>query len=554
MPIRRRVRPCAHMDRALAAWMPIALLGGGLAAGPAQAQAPPIAAPRAAPVATRIDFVEFSGNASLSGAVLLGALKPWIGRDLSVAQMNQMAQAVTDLYRKRGYMVATAYVAAQTVRDRTLRLTVVEGTFSDVAVRSNKSAVPDAVIARTLAANLCGRAEGCRGVGPVRKAAVERAGLLVAEIPGVRATYELAPGKEDGSTSIFADVTAAPKVTGSVGGDNGGLAVTGRWRGSLSVATSNLLGRGDRTSLSGAYSGKGFLSFSADASLPAGVRGVRIGATAGHTRYALGREFSVLDATGASDTAGLYASYPLIRAFDQAADVRAEVVGKRIRNNIGILGLHAKETAAEGVVTLTGSRLDHLLTTGSTQYRLGLTAGQLRLRDAVTRAFDAATARTAGGFGKIGYSLSREEVIRPGWTAFAQVSGQWALTNLDSSEKFGLSGPQGVRAYATGAVAADTATLLTVESRVSVPAAWTPGHQVTLGPFYDYGWATFNANDWVGYTGPRTGQLAGGGVYISVVAPGRYALKAGVAVRQQTANDVVAGARERVWLEAAAAF
>ena len=534
--------------------MCVILLGCGFGAGSAWAQAPAAVAQRAAPMTTRIDFVEFSGNASLSGAVLQDTLKTWIGRDLTFVQMNQMAQAVTDLYRKRGYMVATAYVAAQTVRNRTLKVTVVEGTFSDVAVRTNRSTVPNALILRTLATSLCGRSADCRGVGPVRKAAVERAGLLVAEIPGVRATYELAPGAEDGSTSLFADVTAAPKLAGTVGGDNGGLAVTGRWRASLNVTAANLLGRGDRASLFGAYSGKGFLSFSADASLPTGYRGVRVGVTAGHTRYALGREFSVLDATGVSDAIGAYASYPLIRAFDQATDLRAEVIGKRIRNDIGILDLHSKEDAAEGVVTLSGSRLDHLLTTGSTQYRLGLLAGRLRLRDPVTRAFDAATARTAGNFGKVGYSVSREEVIRTGWTAFAQLSGQWAFSNLDSSEKFGLSGPQGVRAYATGAVAADTVTLLTVESRVSVPSAWTPGHQVTVAPFYDYGRATFNADDWAGYTGRRSGQLAGGGVYLSVVAPERYALKAGVAVRQHTSNDAAGGARARVWLEAAAVF
>ena len=354
-----------------------------------------------------------------------------------------MAQAVTDLYRKRGYMVTSAYVAAQTVRDRTLRITVVEGKFSKVVVRSNTSRVADDVILEILSESLCGMSDGCRGVGPVRKAAVERAGLLVTKIPGVRATYELAPGEEEGSTSILADVTAAPRFSGSVGGDNGGLAVTGRWRASLSLAGANLLGRGDRTALSGAYSGKGFLSFAADASLPAGYRGVRVGATAAHTRYALGREFSVLDATGVSDALGLYASYPLIRAFDQAADLRAELVGKHIRNDIGILGLHAKETAAEGIVSLSGSRLDHVFTTGSTQYRLGATVGRLRLRDPVTRAFDQLTARTAGDFGKLTYSLGREEVIRPGWTAFAQVSGQYTLTNLDTVREVGSQRPAG---------------------------------------------------------------------------------------------------------------
>ena len=528
------------------------LLTWSLAACPCAAET--AAAPRPLAVTTRIDFVEFSGNASVSGAVLQDAVKPWLGRDLSVAQMNVMAEAVSGLYRKRGYMVATAYVAAQTVRDRTLKITIVEGVFSEVAVRSNTSRVPDATILRTLSVNLCGQPTGCRGAWPVRNAAVERAGLLATELPGVRVTYELAAGQEDGSTSVFADVTAAPRLSGTAGIDNGGLAFTGRWRAALSAKLSNLLDRGDVTSLSATYSGKGFASFVVDTSLPVASRGLRVGASASHVRYALGREFSVLEATGVSDAAGLYASYPLARAFDRSADLRAEVVGKRIRNSIGVVNLNAKATTTQGILTLTGSRLDPWLGTGSTQVRLALTAGDLRLRDPLTRRFDTLTAKTAGTFGKAAYLLSREQGVRPGWTAFAQISGQVALNNLDSSEKFGLTGPQGVRAYVSGAVAADTAALVTAESRLSVPAAWTPGHQVVLAPFYDYGWAQLNADNWAGYGGPRSVELSGGGVYLSVVAPGRYAMKAGVAMRQGTPNALPPGSREQFWLEAAVAF
>lgn len=498
--------------------------------------------------------MEFANNASLSGAVLQDAVKSWLGRDLSVTQMNQMAEAVSNLYRKRGYMVATAYVGAQSVRDRTLKITVVEGVFSDIVVRSNTSRVPDVTIARTLSANLCGRADDCRGVGPVRQAAVERAGLLVTELPGVQATYELAPGQEDGSTSLFADVTAAPRVSGTAGVDNGGLEFTGRWRAALTAKASNVLNRGDQTALSAAYSGKGFVSFAVDSSLPVTPRGWRVGITASRLRYALGREFSVLDATGASDAGGIYASYPLERAFDRSADLRGEVVGKRIRNTIGVVDLKARETAIEGILTLTASRNDRWLGAGSTQARLALTAGDLRLTDPASRQFDALTAKTAGAFGKAAFSLSRETVIQPGVSIFAQVSGQYALTNLDPSEKYGLTGPQGVRAYATGAIAADTATLMTAEARLSAPAAWTPGHQVTIAPFYDYGLAKLNANNWLGYAGPRSVELSGGGIYLSVVAPRRYAVKAGVAVRDSTPTGVSAGSRERFWLEAAAAF
>lgn len=534
-----------------------ALFAGLLTCGAAVAQTAPAPAsapsgPSAPATATRIDVVEFRGAQSIPAAQLQAAVRGWTGRDLTVAEMGRAADAVTDLYRRRGFMVATAYVPAQTIRDRTLRITVVEGVFSDIRVRSNTSGVPDAVILRTLSTNLCGRPDSCRGRGPVRKDAVERAGLLVTEIPGVRATYELSPGEEDGSTSVFADVTAAPKVSGTAGVDNSGLAVTGRWRGALALRAANVLRRGDQASFSGSYSGKGFVSFSADASAPVGAKGLRAGVTAGHLRYALGREFAALDATGASDVAGAYVSYPLARGFRRTADVRGDVAAKRIRNSLGVLGLDTKAISYEASAAISGSATDDA--GGTTQARVTATAGQLSLRDAVSRRFDAATARTDGTFGKIGFTVSREQAIRAGWSAFAQVTGQMALNNLDASEKFGLAGPQGVRAFATGAVAADTAVLFTAETRIALPQAWIPGHLVSITPFYDYGWAQLNAQDWTGYAGAHTVQLAGGGVYLSVVAPGRYALKAGVAVRQNSPSGVAPSARERVWVEAAAAF
>lgn len=526
-----------------------------LAALPALAQPSPQTL-AARPAATRIDAVEFSGNASISGAVLQAAVGRAIGRDLTVAEMNAAAQAVTDLYRRRGFMVATAYVPTQTVRDRVLKITVVEGVFSDIRVRSNTSRTSDAVILRALSQALCGRDDGCRGRGPVTRAAVERAGLLATELPGVRATYELSPGDEEGSTSVFADVTAAPRVSGTAGVDNGGLAVTGRWRGALAVKTANLLGRGDQASLSGSYSGKGFISFSADASVPVGAKGLRAGATAGHLRYSLGREFAVLDATGVSDSAGAYVSYPVVRRFNRSADVRADVAAKQIRNSLGVLGLDSKAIVYEASGAIAGSATDTALgPAAASQARVAVTGGQLRLRDPLTRRFDAATARTNGSFGKISFAASRDQAIRPGWSVFGQVSGQAAFSNLDSSEKFGLAGPQGVRAFPTGVVAADTAVQFTAETRIALPPAWTPaGLQVTVAPFYDYGWARLNAEDWAGYAGPHTVELAGGGVYVSIVAPGRFAVKAGVARRQNTPAGVTSGARQRVWVEAAAAF
>ena len=59
---------------------------------------------------------------------------------------------------------------------------------------------------------------------------------------------------------------------------------------------------------------------------------------------------------------------------------------------------------------------------------------------------DAVTGRTAGHFGKWNLDLTRLQHIDDRLALYLSYSRQWAEKNLDSSEKFSLGGPSGVRA------------------------------------------------------------------------------------------------------------
>ena len=512
---------------------------------------PPAFAAAAASL-TRIDAVRFTGAVSIAPATLTATIAPWLHRDLSFDQMHEMAGAVTGLYRQRGYMVASAYLPAQKIHDRTLTIGVIEGTLGAVRLRSNGTRIADDELIEALNLQLCGHAD-CQGSGPIRSARVERAALLLSEIPGVKAKYELTPGQAPGSTDLLLDANAAKWLSVVVGADNNGFAATGRNRGSLAVSAANLLGRGDLFSLSATYTGKGFFGAAFDGSVPLGL-GARGGVTAGHLRYALGREFAVLKATGVSDQVGGYTSYPLVRTLNSRLDIRMDVIAKWIRSDVITLNFRSKAFTREGVITVSGGQRDRLLGQGVSDYRMSYTQGNLELRDAASLAFDATTASSDGAFGKFNYMYRREQLLAPGWTLFAQASGQYATANLDSSEKFPLGGSQGVRAYATGAAAADSATLLTVETRVHAPASLTGRWELVVAPFYDYAFATFNKRLWTGYKGPNRAELAGAGIYASLADPGRYSLRVSYANRQHTPRDVVPGSKDQFWFEAAASF
>ena len=122
--------------------------------------------------------------------------------------------------------------------------------------------------------------------------------------------------------------------------------------------------------------------------------------------------------------------------------------------------------------------------------------------DEVQRRYDAATARTAGHFGKWNLNLTRLQHIDDRLSLYLSYSRQWATKNLDSSEKFSLGGPYGVRAYPVGEASGD--------------------------------------DGWSGYTGPQSRSLYGAGVGVNWsnqanwVAHLHYAWKIG---REEATSD-----------------
>ncbi len=215
------------------------------AAVPASAQQNP--PPAAQTSGVLVQRVTFTGNARMPAERLAKVVAPWLRRPSTLADLDKMAEAVGAYYRAHGFLVAQAYVPPQTIDGGMVEVAVLEGRFSDIELAANGSRISAERLLRTARLNACGQPKSCTGIGPVMQAQVERAALLVSEISGVRATYQLKAGKEPGSTSIVLDVKPARRFSGSASLDNEGFAYTGRNRLTLAGTAANLTGRGDLT-------------------------------------------------------------------------------------------------------------------------------------------------------------------------------------------------------------------------------------------------------------------------------------------------------------------
>ena len=111
---------------------------------------------------------------------------------------------------------------------------------------------------------------------------------------------------------------------------------------------------------------------------------------------------------------------------------------------------------------------------------------------------------------------------------FASLRGQLAGGNLDSSQKFILGGPSGVRAYPVGEASGDEGHALTLEGRFDVPnmPAWAA---TQLVGFFDSGWVKLHHDIYAGAITNATGKndywLNGAGVGLNIGKAGQYSVR-----------------------------
>jgi hemolysin activation/secretion protein len=208
-------------------------------------------------------------------------------------------------------------------------------------------------------------------------------------------------------------------------------------------------------------------------------------------------------------------------------------------------------------VGLYGNRFDRFHGGGATNAGVSLVSGRVDLTGSPNEAADAATTRTAGGFVKALYSISRLQVLTPRLSLFASLNGQVANENLDSSDKFYLGGSQGVRAYPEDEAGGAEGTLASLELRAQLP------RNLSLTGFYDWGRVRVNAdNDFAGAAELNRLELEGVGVSIGWVARSGLELKATLAQRiGDNPNPTSTGqdqdgslTKNRIWLQVSMPF
>ncbi len=515
---------------------------------PAKSAEPPPLSSLKGVVVTVLAF-RFSGNTLLASEPLQAAVASFLNRPLDYSQLQGAAAAVAEVYRKAGWVVR-AYLPEQDIVGGVVNIRIVEAVFGGTKI---EGAAPQRVSLARIQAIL----NAHQKVGEFLNAdELDRALLVAGDLPGVGVSGTLRDGARPGETDLVLRVTDALPIKGNVSADNNGSRSTGTSRLNADLYFNSLLGQGDQISSSFILSeGSNYLRVGA--TFPVGPKGWRVGANTSALTYRIvAPEFAALNATGSSYSGGIEANYPLIRTQQQNLYFNANADHKTYDNqsNGAVSSHYNANTVSLG---LSGNRVDNLGGGGSNNASAVMTMGQLDLGGSPNQAADAASARTEGVFNKLHYSLSRQQVLDNNWSLYAALSGQWADTNLDSSEKFYLGGASGVRAYPANEVGGAIGQLFNLEVRRRMSQGFT------LSGFYDYGQVLVNRNnDFTGALLANNLVLRGAGLALDWQQGAGVNLKATWARRMgDNPNPTATGTDQdgtlvldRMWLNASLAF
>ena len=495
-----------------------------------------------------VEQYRFVGNTLLSDTELAKVVEPYADRPAGFAELQAAAMAVAEAYRDAGWVVR-AFLPQQDVTDGTVTVEVVEAKLGDVQIEGSSTRMP---AERSEAFVKAAQAPG----ESLNAASVDRGLLLINDLPGVSATGRFSAGALQAQTDLIVETYDEPLVDGSLNVDNAGSRFTGEERLIVAASLNNRFGFGDRAEALLLHSdGSDYARLAY--SLAAGNRGLRLGLNASHLNYDLvSPEFEALDVDGTSTTVEITADYPLLRSRFKNLYLSLNGANRSFDNQAA--GTTTTDySVRRATVGLFGNMYDSFQGGGASSASFEVVQGYVDLDGSPNQSVDALTTRTAGSFTKMLATVSRLQAVTDRVSVYAQLSGQLASKNLDSSEKFFLGGSRRVRAYPENEAGGSQGVLASLEVRTQLP------RNLNATAFFDYGSVRVNKdNDIIGAVTDNHLTLKGGGVALGWKADFGLNVRATLARRAgDNPNPTVTGTDQdgslkenRVWLQVSMPF
>ena len=419
------------------------------------------------------------GDTAMRREDLAATWQPYLGKMVSQADLASIAQAIGDLYRAAGFHLSRAIIPPQDIEDGRVRIQVIEGSITDVALQGEGAA--DQFGVRPML-------EPVLAERPSRLATLERQLLLINGRPGVRVT-DSAIEEIGGPTGRFRLVVYLKTwhLYAWYGLDNLGSASVGPWQTYALGALNSYLRPGDTlaVNLSTIANDPRQLGFGRVAyDTPVGIDGARVGGSALYSEARPGdwrRVFNDMTRT-------------------EALEVHGSIVPvQSLRQTLTL-------TAAAGITEASESDLfgpiykDHIRTVSLTSdYRLqdafgGANYATMTYRQGLdifgaSKFGDDFASRDGASpnFSLLNFYYTRYQTLTDAWSAKVSMASQTASGPLYSSQQFYLGGAAFGRGYGAAELSGDNGLAGSFELRFDQVPNWRYLARYQLYSFVDAG-------------------------------------------------------------------
>jgi hemolysin activation/secretion protein len=401
--------------------------------------------------------VSVAGAHAIPAEQIARTYQPFLGKKVSQADLAAIAAAISDLYRAAGYHLSRAIVPPQDVADGRVRIQVIEGGISEVALKGDGA--ERFGVRPMLNAVLTER--------PSRLATLERQLLLINDRPGVR-IVDTALEEVGVATGNFRLIVYLKtwQIYTSFGLDNFGSSAVGPWQSYATGAFNSYLTAGDAlvVNLSTIATDPRELAFGRLAyDVPVGTEGARLGVSALYSDVRPG------------DDRSLYNTHIRTDSYE----IRGSIVPLQSQRSTLTL------TAAAGLSDVSESDLggpiynDHIRTLsltsdyrmqdpfGGTNY-LTLTGRQgLDILGASHLNDDFLSRDGASGrFSVFDLWFTRYQTLSDAWSVKISSASQFASNQLLTSQQFYLGGAAFGRGYGSAEISGDNGIAGSLELRL----------------------------------------------------------------------------------------
>lgn len=183
-----------------------------------------------------VTTIEVTGSTILKPSEIEAIVAPLEGRSVTLAQLQEAADQITEIYLERGYITSRAIVPEQTISQGVVRIQVIEGILERIDIEGTQRLDPDYIRDRVQL-----------GAGqPLSTARLEdQLRLLRANPLFETVEASLRAGTQEGQSILIVRVTEAPAFQAGISADNYSPPSIGSERLGLNLRHLNLTGRGD---------------------------------------------------------------------------------------------------------------------------------------------------------------------------------------------------------------------------------------------------------------------------------------------------------------------